>query len=403
MSALPPSSGDMIQIPRGQPGGMTARRTAAGEELEFSGETAGTVLAETARAQVEARFVMSRRFPRDIMQVRQKMLAACARPRFAEKAIYRKPVGDKKIEGASIRLAEEAARCMGNLDTAVITIYDDRDKRIVIVEATDLEANLRYPMTVSVEKTVERRKLREGQLSKGQRINSYGDIVYLVEATDDDVLNKANNLISKALRNCILRLVPGDILEEAMDACRATMRNRDAKDPKAELKRMTDAFSNEFGITAGLISEYLGHGVDQATIDDIQELREIFTTMRSGETTWKDVMATRDERREPKEPELPAGGEGTPAATTQTPAAAASAAASASGSTPPAAAGQRKPNLADVGARAKEQREGSGKKLQIQTEAGPVTPPAVDDDLLSRGRSAQTAPPGRQREPGDEG
>ena len=48
-------------------------------------------------------------------------------------------------------------------------------------------------------------------------MNSYGDTVYLVEATEDDLLTKQAAHVSKVIRTAALRLLPSDILEEAME------------------------------------------------------------------------------------------------------------------------------------------------------------------------------------------
>ena len=113
-------------------------------------ETSVTAVAAQAKAAVEARFLVALHRPRDIDVVRSRLLKDCKRPRFAEVARYRRPVGKKKVngrwedsyaEGPSIRFAEAALRHMGNIDIANPTIYDDSEKMIVRVTATDLETN----------------------------------------------------------------------------------------------------------------------------------------------------------------------------------------------------------------------------------------------------------------------
>ncbi len=278
---------EMVRIPKGG-GNMTARQGAMGQEVEFLGETASAAIAEKARAGIEARFIMARRFPRDLAVVRERLLAACARPGFAEVAIYHKPVGDG-IEGPSIRMAEEAARCMGNIDTSAVTVYDDQYKRIIEVSATDLEVNLTYPQTITVEKTVERRKIRGGQVVRYQRVNSYGDTVFIVDATDDEILNKTAALVSKSLRTVLLRLLPGDILEEAMEKARAVRREIDAKDLVGARDRMTAAF-DRLGVRVDQIAAFLGHAVSSVTAEELERLRGLYNAIRDGETTWQEAV-----------------------------------------------------------------------------------------------------------------
>jgi hypothetical protein len=290
--------GQTVMVPRPSPqaaAGMVTRREFGGLQTEQRAETASTALAARARAQVEARFVMARQFPRDLMLAREKLMADCRRPSFADAAIYDKPVGKDGIQGPSIRLAEAAARALGNIHSESITVYDDAWKRIITVVATDLEANVSYDGTITVEKTVERRQLRKGQDAVNQRVNSYGDPVFVVQATDDEILNKQNALVSKALRTQLLRLVPGDLLDEAMGTCRDTMKNREAADPAAGKKRMCDAFA-ELGVTVQQLTEFLGHGVAETTVEELVRMRALFAAIRENETTWAAALEHQKEK-----------------------------------------------------------------------------------------------------------
>lgn len=252
------------------------------------GETAATAVAAQAKAAVEARFILALKRPRDLDAVRLAILKECKRPGFAAVARYRKPVGEG-IEGPSIRFAEAAIRCMGNITPEVATVYEDPEKRIMRVSVTDLEANVTYSGDVTIEKTVERSSLKDGQIPIRMRTNSVGKKTYLVEATEDDLLNKQNALVSKQLRTLALRLVPGDILEEAMSAVIETLAAEDAADPNAARKKLVDAF-DRFGVKPSALRDYLGHDLDGITPAELAELRAVAMTIRDGESTWKDAL-----------------------------------------------------------------------------------------------------------------
>src|SRR5262245_35832870 len=96
---------------------------------------ATAALVAKARADIEARWTMALHRPRNMDQVRAMLLKECRRPGFAEVAIYHKPVGDG-VEGLSIRFAEAAARCYGNVAQDATQIYDDPDVRVMRVTAT---------------------------------------------------------------------------------------------------------------------------------------------------------------------------------------------------------------------------------------------------------------------------
>jgi hypothetical protein len=255
-------------------------------------ETASTAVAAQARAIIEARYLMAKHQPRDMDLARQRILKECARPGFAEAAKYSKPVGESSIVGPSIRFAEAAIRCLGNIDISCMTVYDDAEKRIVRVCCTDLESNHDYSQDVTIQKTVER-KNPAGYEVVSQRTNKQNQIVYIVRATDDDILNKQNALISKAIRTLGLRLVPGDIIDEAMDAVAVTQSKRDAVDPDAARKKLLDAFS-AVGVPADEVKRYLGH--DCGTLDpkELSDLRALYSAIKDGETTWREVMDGRN-------------------------------------------------------------------------------------------------------------
>jgi hypothetical protein len=238
--------------------------------------------------------------PRNMDQVRTSLMKECRRPGFAAAAIYRKPIGDG-IEGLSIRFAEAAARCFGNIAMEVTQIYDDETTRVVRVSATDLEANITWPQDVTVSKTVERRQLRKGQRAVAERTNSYGDRVFLVEASDDDLLNKQGALVSKALRTCILRIIPGNLQDEAYDVCNAILKDDAAKDPDAARNAVCDAFADK-GIQPTDLEEWLGHKLEVATPSEIEQLRRLFVAIRDGEATWPEALTARAEQLAAKAP-----------------------------------------------------------------------------------------------------
>lgn len=259
-------------------------------------ETASTAVAASAKATIEARYLVALRNPRDWDTVRVKLLAACARPRFAVAARYAKPVGTKKIIGPSIRFAEEAVRHMGNILIQTTVTFDSAEQRIVSVSVTDLEANVAYPMDVTLDKVVERSSVRPGQSVLGTRTNTGGNRVYLVAASEDEFLTKQNAMVSKAVRQGALRILPSDILEECMERVADVVRDEDAKDPTAARKRIMDAFYG-LGVMPDQLADYLGKSLDVVNPAELTLLRTIFTAMSEGEATWDDVLQT---RRKPK-------------------------------------------------------------------------------------------------------
>jgi hypothetical protein len=280
--------------------GMTTRQEFGAVETTRRGETAASVLAAGAAALIQARFIMAIQRPRDMDDVRARILRDCERPSFAESAWYRKPIG-AGIEGLSIRFAEAALRTMGNVATEAITVYEDEMRRTVRVTLVDLETNTSHAKEVVIEKTVERKTLKEGMVILGHRQNSRGEMTHLVEAIDDEVSVKEGALVSKAIRTLGLRIIPGDIQAEAEAAILRTRRTKGAVDPDTERKKIADAFAG-LGILPSALKEYLGKDLSQATPADLEGLRDLYRAIKAGEANFAEVL---DELRRERAPEAP--------------------------------------------------------------------------------------------------
>lgn len=264
-------------------------------------ETASTMMAAQGKAMVEARYVMAMRNPRNWDQVRHDTLTECRRPTFAnnKSVYYIKPIGNG-VEGLGIRFVESALRHMRNVLTEPIMIFEDDMKETHRVTVTDLEANITYSMDVKVSKTVERSKAMDDGSYISVRLNSYGKKVFTVPAQDDELLNKRGALISKAVRTLGLRIIPGDIQDEAIDIIKAIRMDDAARDPAAERKKIVDAFG-ALGVKALDLVTYLGHDLDQCSPAELVSLRGIYGAIRDGEATWVEVIDNKERQdNEPK-------------------------------------------------------------------------------------------------------
>jgi hypothetical protein len=291
--------------------GAVARQGFGTQELEQGAESSVAAATEQARALVQAKCILALQRPRSWDAVRARVLDDCRRPRFAEEAKYLKPIG-KGVSGPSVRFAEACARHMGNLWRTAHVTYEDAWKRHVQVSVMDLETNLTYDEEIVVEKTVERSSSND-RVVVAQRTNSFGKAVFIVAATDDDLLNKVNALKSKASRNLFLALVPADIVEEAMDLVDAT--KLQAASAAGAREQMVRAFAG-LRVNAQDLEAWLGHPVPTVTPDEIAQLREVFSAMQDGEGSWTDHLESRRAARAQQSSAPPP----TPAATTHQPA-----------------------------------------------------------------------------------
>ena len=275
------------------------QKTAIARHEEFSGkheqlavvETASTAVAAQAKAMVEARYIMAMRNRRNWDQVRQDLLAECKRPTFAnnKSAYYHKPIGRDGVQGLGIRFAEVALRCMTNVLVESTIVFEDDAKEVHRVTVTDLESNVTYPLDVRVSRTVERSKPADDGSYISVRKNSYNKDVFTVPANDDDLLNKRGALISKAIRTLALRIIPGDLQDEAEQIIKDIRLNEAAADPAAARKKIADGFA-EIGVKASDLVEYLGHPLDTCSPSELVQLRALYGAIRDGEATWKEAM-----------------------------------------------------------------------------------------------------------------
>jgi len=247
-------------------------------------DPAAIAAAEGAKARIQAAYSMAMHRPRNEDQTRTNILEACKRPMFAERVEYAKPVGGKSIKGPSVRFAELALRTWGNVLTDTQVIYEDDEIRRIKVMVLDLETNAGYSKDIQIQKTVERKFAKDREVIR-ERLNNKGEKVFIVAATDDELHNKEAAMISKAFRNEGLRLIPSDIVDEAIETARKTMKDQFAQDPKSAKKKVLDSFS-EIGIKPKDIEKYLLHSMDSVSPAELETLRGIYRAIRDGEATW---------------------------------------------------------------------------------------------------------------------
>lgn len=281
---------EVIDQPRSN---QIARRTFDGMALAHENAATQALIAK-ATADTQSRFIMAMRNPRNMLQVRQDVMLECKRPGFAEAAIYKLPRGGKEIRGLTIRFAEVAMRCFGNMSCEAQTLYDSDEERLVRVTTIDYETNATWQRDITIKKTKEVKQLKNGERAIRSRPNSFGDIVHLVAATDDDMRMKEGAEISRAARTAILRLVPGHIQDEAEELCEqlivADAKTRLEKDPDGEKNRMLDAFAT-LSVSAVDVEVLLGHKLDRISPAELADLKLTFQAIRAGEISVQEALA----------------------------------------------------------------------------------------------------------------
>jgi hypothetical protein len=256
-------------------------------ERRSASEIAASAMQAEAMAAIQARYIVARQNPRDLVRFRQSIMSLCRNPKFADEALYEKPVGrDETVTDFSIRFAEAVVRFYGNLDVSTEATFDDDRRRKIRVTATDLENNATFRADRMLEKTVERKYPNERKVL-AERLNSKREKVYIVEATEEEFLTKEAAAASKLIRTNIMRFVDEDLKDECHRVIETTLKTTATNDPAARITRLVQAFA-KFGIEREKLNEALGHPIENSTPDEIVQLTKHWVGLREGES-WTDI------------------------------------------------------------------------------------------------------------------
>lgn len=230
-----------------------------------SNVNAGAVTIEVARAVAETKgkLQVAKAFPRDINAAHRELMDACKLPSLAAKAFYSVPRAGGKVTGPSVRLAEEIARCWGNIDYGHRELSRSDGKSEVEVYAWDMQTNLYSRRQITVLHVMDTkdgpRKLRDQK----------------------DIDDKISNVASKQLRGRILAVLPKWLVADAEDSCRRTLAGSSDEPISARVRKMLDAFA-PMGVTQAMIEDYLEHPLANATADDITTLTGVYNALSEG-------------------------------------------------------------------------------------------------------------------------
>jgi len=234
-------------------------------EAESAGEDRGMLdVAQSRVAQeIQSAMIVAKKCPRDENAAFARMMVACKRKSLAEQAVYAYPRGGSVVTGPSIRLAEALAMSWGNLDFGIVEIEQRRGDSTVMAYAWDLETNVRQTKIFTVP---------HSRYTKRQGLVSLAD--------PRDIYEMTANQGARRLRACILGVIPGDIVEAAVDQCQKTLSSGETEPLKDRVRQMASAFQSNFGVSVSMIETRLGHRLDVTTEPELVTLRGIFRAIR---------------------------------------------------------------------------------------------------------------------------
>lgn len=213
-------------------------------------------------AEVQSAMVIAKRFPRNMIEATDRILQACTRPTLANSALYSYARGGQEITGPSIRLAEVAAQAWGNMSFGIRELDQRNGASTVEAYAWDMETNTRQVKAFQVE---HKRHTKKG----AYKLEDPRDIYELVA-----------NQGARRLRACILGVVPGDVIEAAVNQCEQTMHASADTSPEA-LQKMVAAFA-PFGVNKEHIEKRIQSRLEAIRPAQVVQLKKVYASLRDG-------------------------------------------------------------------------------------------------------------------------
>ena len=221
--------------------------------------------AAVARAtqEIQAALVIAKRFPRDEIKVKAKILQACKRRELAEVAEYEYSRGGTKITGPTIDLLRAIANRWGNLRFGWTEVERREGQSSVRAFSWDMETNGQAERTFTV-------KHWRDTSSGGYAIKDERDLYELLA-----------NAASRRVRATLEEVIDSDIVTAAIDQCRETLRTGEVTPLADRMVVMVAAFS-EFGVTQDDIERRLGNKLDGVSENQLASLRRVFKSLKDG-------------------------------------------------------------------------------------------------------------------------
>lgn len=220
--------------------------------------------------EVQGQIIMAKKFPRDEVAASRRIMTACQRKRLAEQAEYEYQRGGTKVLGPSIRLAEALAQNWGNLDFGFVELEQRNGESQVMAYCWDLETNTRQTKIFAVPHI---RETKKGNYP----LTGSRDIYELVA-----------NQAARRVRACILGIIPGDIVEEAIEQCHKTLLGKDDTPLIDRIKKCIQIAEREYQIPQESLEKYIGCKAEAFSMNDLIRLNRVFNSIKDG-------MAKREE------------------------------------------------------------------------------------------------------------
>ncbi|WPK12279.1 hypothetical protein R6U77_00910 [Lysinibacillus louembei] len=247
---------------------------------QFQGGALAMASASREMEEVKGQIFMAKQFPRNIFAAEQRILDTCKRPALAAVAMYRYPKGGTNVTGPSIRLAEAIAQNWGNLSYGIQELEQRNGESVAKAFCWDLETNVRQEKVFTVKHAI---GLKGGKLK---------------QLTDPrDVYEKVANDGARRLRACILGVIPGDVIDKAVQQCTDTLAGNSQGPLKDRVAKMLEGFKNHYRVTQEMVEEKFGYSANSFTEFDYVELVNIANSLKDGMSKVEDWFNKEDAKK----------------------------------------------------------------------------------------------------------
>ena len=226
------------------------------------------------RAQVDVQISTARRFPRTLSKVKADMLSfATLDEETAQSCFYTLPRGGKVIQGPSIRMAEIAISCYGNVRVAtrvVGTVTNGENPHVTVQAAMhDLERN------VAVQ--IEKRRRIVGKKSKGGKI-------------DEDDINLAVNACSAiAFRDAAFKVIPQALIKPVYEQAKKVAVG-DVSSVVVKRTKIVDKLKQMGATEERILARVDAAKVEDVGLDKLEVLIGLGTALKDGETSLEEAF-----------------------------------------------------------------------------------------------------------------
>jgi len=249
--------------------GNTTQQRPPTEPIDAIEVEAGGVLATISKAEIDLQISTAKQFPRSLDKFQRDALTlATVDEETARSCYYVVPRDGGNVEGPSVRLAEIAASCWGNMHAGSRVV--DIDERYVTGQALawDLEKNVRIGVEV-----------------KRRITTKYGK-----RYSDDMIVTTANAAMSIAFRNAVFKVVPRGIYKRVLDEAKKVSLGKGMTMPQRQERALK--VMGELGISdKEILKVCKRRTVGDLDVDDLITLNGYYTAIKDGDTTWQEIFA----------------------------------------------------------------------------------------------------------------